>query len=623
MGRRQTIITWRCQCCHESAAAVTNYQRHHGLHHAHQALCRGLSPDGHPLGIMMTCVVPGCSYRPSPPSSAGAWQKHYLRTHKTKLGGQIATLADLQLVFNKDLLPTVDLNARFGLFYTRGSPVTGDPALLQIQHEYIADPMGTTCKHLTRLLEDYRKTFSEFFGGAIPLTFHLHVSDASVQVMIKCLAFLQGMTDAEQAAGLLTKDAITTARLAHMDGIYGAWHGPLAHNAVYGNNQLGASGPKPASIRRGLSRHTIRKRMQALKTEGYLGIVVELVSSKDGAVMPAEEWHMLAESCDKAGLLLIVDEALTAIRSGAPFAHLRPEYRDSHPSFVLFGKGLFVSGLAVHADGVSIRRLGLGSPEIRSSAARWLDRLPSEVVKLPDLVNSLALVQTAARKDWCSRAEKIGANLRTIALGLPQVKHSQPVSSPTDSVTGLAALLYIRRPVAVQAALLGASAGDQYVRWIPYLDASMEEEAKVRELLGASSSVGIRSQLIKVLGFSLSPACVVCGEYHETQGVTWCRTCHLAICPTCAGPDNSVWSAAYQRHMDGQCLGEEANSSSQTPVPADPSSQAESVQDPPPAMVLELQQGAPGRRKYRRLVMAPPVKESPMPTVILGDPLPD
>jgi len=83
-----------------------------------------------------------------------------------------------------------------------------------------------------------------------------------------------------------------------------------------------------------------------------------MVSQQDGRIVSEAEWNTICDCCEEAGIYLAVDEVLTVWRCGAPYAHLLPEYSSYKPSFVVFGKAVGASGIAVHWDGIHVQRLG-------------------------------------------------------------------------------------------------------------------------------------------------------------------------------------------------------------------------------------------------------------------------
>lgn len=99
--------------------------------------------------------------------------------------------------------------------------------------------------------------------------------------------------------------------------------------------------------------------------------MVDLVSTADGSTLSPEHFRLLRVCCDKARLFLIVDEAMTAIRCGAPWCFQRAEYLSGDETLeadlVSFGKGMGVSGVAVNFSGLMMRHFGFQKREQKTS----------------------------------------------------------------------------------------------------------------------------------------------------------------------------------------------------------------------------------------------------------------
>lgn len=170
----------------------------------------------------------------------------------------------------------------------------------------------------------------------------------------------------------------------------------------------------PTVLSRNFDSVSLCRELRALQNRGYIGILFEIVSANGGMVISSEQWNMLAESCLQCELFLVVDEALTAVRCGAPFAFQRPEYAKYEPSFILFGKGIRVSGLAVNPRGVMISKLGLDQQNLIRFCTLWADRLPSSVLPFPVLLESLGTLRLIRQKNLPERSERIGLYLREL-----------------------------------------------------------------------------------------------------------------------------------------------------------------------------------------------------------------
>jgi adenosylmethionine-8-amino-7-oxononanoate aminotransferase len=109
----------------------------------------------------------------------------------------------------------------------------------------------------------------------------------------------------------------------------------------------------------------LRTEIDLAKQAGCIGLVVEIVANRDcGRVILPAELERIGRVCEEKQLLLAVDETLTAIRCGAPFAFQRPEYQDcAFPDLVFFGKGLVAQGTAVNFGGTFLRKFAIQTLE--------------------------------------------------------------------------------------------------------------------------------------------------------------------------------------------------------------------------------------------------------------------
>lgn len=314
-----------------------------------------------------------------------------------------------------------------------------------------------------------------------------------------------------------------------------------AYHSVVEYNKIGACGARPVEIRR---ENQYEKQFLSLRHKGYVGIMVEMVSSSGGEVLPPAQWDALAAACEATGLYLVVDEAMTAVRCGSAFACLRPEYTRFRPSFVIYGKGLRICGLAVFPDGVTVRRMGYDLDTLEDAAASFFDRLSTEPAYVRPLLNSWAVIRCAQEEDWPARATSIGEHLRELV---------QPMTSRTG---GLGALLYLKKEHAVRANVIGAAAGPRYIRWIPYLDIGMQNRQTVRVLFGPAS--GILRQELKTMLSSNTSSCVICGDAGEGETpATICDTCFCPICNVCSSRKRGLVAVFVRRHLENRCLEQE------------------------------------------------------------------
>ncbi|KAJ9634375.1 hypothetical protein H2199_009033 [Coniosporium tulheliwenetii] len=231
-----------------------------------------------------------------------------------------------------------------------------------------------------------------------------------------------------------------------------------------------------------MSEQKLRDTLKQLAAEGYFAVVVEMVRASDDRVLPPAEWETLCRCCSDVGLYIVVDEALTAVRCGAPFAHQRPEYKALSPSFVLFGKAIVACGLGVCWNGVHMNRLGYsdsGREEDVADILRSWDMKVSQALPAASLLNSWGVLILAQQEDWPQRASRVGAQLRRILRDM----------YPGIVINGLEALIYIARAKASTTNIIGAAAG-KVVRWMPFLDQGMDDESQPLAAANAPQQTG-------------------------------------------------------------------------------------------------------------------------------------
>lgn len=287
------------------------------------------------------------------------------------------------------------------------------------------------------------------------------------------------------------------------------------------------------------SRNSFVKKLKSLVQEGYIALVVEMVRQRDGRVLKQLEWETICKSCDEVGIYLIVDECLTAFRCGAFFAHQLPQYSGHRPSFVVFGKALAASGIAICWDGAHISRLGYsGDMESIEDIIKGWDLKTSRVQQPFTLLQSLGAILMADRDNWPERAVRIGNNLRSLLKEL----------QPDMPVLGLGALIYLPTVKAKTLDVTGAAAGKSY-RWLPYIDEGMDDISQIYQLFGEHGR-SIRERLSdRVANFS-TLFCIICGE-QILSGIELCNVCHGSICEECMNGKDA------ERHLQGKCLSPE------------------------------------------------------------------
>lgn len=490
-----------------------------------------------------------------------------------------------------DSMPTLDMNAQYGLFFTR-SALPRDSQRQMMKD--MADPLGSSFR-LHSLLSDYCDDFRDYFDGAIPVTFHSHVSDITPQRIVSAIKILTshaprpGWWTMKSKYKGLTDIQMQRQRIAVLQGTYGASCGTLAHHSLIPEIKAAASGSVPAVISPESTEKAMRAQLKDLETQGYFAVLVEIVLSDTGQVVDPEMYNRLARLCKEVGLYLVVDEALTAIRCGAPFAHQLPQYSKHKPSFVLFGKGFRTCGLAVYPDGIGIKRMGYGKTggdSLVGVVGKYIDGMNSEPVSVPTLLHAQAVLTAAREQDWPQRALEIGETLRDILTAIEEQDCQQPApkrqkrssvarakAKTLSNIGGLGSLIYVPTALAAKAAVVGADAGPDLVRWMPYLDEGMSKPEKVQSLFGPKSQ-DLRRSLLKQQRLYY---CGVCGSEHGQQamngdvirvetgaadadncGELICPVCSIPICHRCRscvqGHPKSQIAAAVQNHTERMCL---------------------------------------------------------------------
>ena len=220
------------------------------------------------------------------------------------------------------------------------------------------------------------------------------------------------------------------------------------------------------------------KYVKELADLGCLAIVVELVSGQTGRIMSKEEWKTLHQTCRKYNLYVIVDETLTAIRSGHPFFFRHEWYRELLPDLVVFGKGIGISGLALPFHWAKQKTPTIwskyeynGAEDRRQKALEiadsWQERLTTPITDEIAL-KAAAIIHLAQAMKRDENAERIGACCEKI---LGNVYKELNISETLWRRTG--AMIHIQRTddtssIALTAKKVGAGA-TQCTRWYPSL----------------------------------------------------------------------------------------------------------------------------------------------------------
>ena len=303
-----------------------------------------------------------------------------------------------------------------------------------------------------------------------------------------------------------------------------------------------ACGPKPVVIDiNTISAESLDTKLADSKTQGCIALIVEVLNTEDGSVILPEHFGMLKASCVRHGLFFIVDETLTAIRCGAPFSFQRSEYalveQDKKPDFVIFGKGVGVSGIAVSFEGATIRGLTYTKAGDIAQTIRYWRALVSRPIGIPTLIAARDILRTARSENWPAKSVQIGDNIRNILYEL------EPSSKEPGATKGLGAVIAINKKFSMRFRIMSAiRRRSPIVRWIPKLDTVYtNREALMRHVFGLESKVQRELLSAEAERSGAVPLwCFICGI--EAVSQDWCRKCFLACC------NNEVCVETFKGH---------------------------------------------------------------------------
>lgn len=286
----------------------------------------------------------------------------------------------------------------------------------------------------------------------------------------------------------------------------------------------------------GQSQSELSAFLSTAKLLGCIGVVVEVVNNQfHGRVTTPEELRILSEACTENGLILAIDETITALRCGAPFAYQRPEYKGIRkPDLVFFGKALGANGIGINFDGPYLNRLGIDKPSKKIQAIHDWQAVVTQPLPLPVLIDSMGVLEMATAGDWVSRARIIGQHLRQIALGRAQSLRGNGVKSEIEVIGGLDSFIFIHKDVAETFLVMGASnAGPwvSWVRWLPRMDRHLTDRSILNSIMSKDGAEkrGIMSQCLEKEG--LRPQwCFYCGNSARETEYHWCRICCVDVC---------------------------------------------------------------------------------------------
>ncbi|KAI1463653.1 pyridoxal phosphate-dependent transferase [Daldinia caldariorum] len=459
-----------------------------------------------------------------------------------------------------------DFHSGWGSVYTNRSTVS-DEEILPLWLQYASDK-GSVERKYQRLLYEYTDLFSDFFGGYYPISMHAHATDALLPTTIASLILntiatsplvlnspeLKPKSDENpEDTGKRVRDFalsflgwddkhVLSPNFIVADNIYGAGYGPLAHTSKEWEISAIAAGPKPIVVdMKNATEEVLNAQFADAKAKGCIAVVFDLVSTEDGLVLRPDDFGRIKACCARNRLLLIVDETMTAMRCGAPFAFQRQEYvrkeADKQPDLVIFGKGIGVSGVAIGFKGVITTGLTYTDPADIRKTIRYWRALVSRPIRLPILLEALSILRTAQAENWPANSEKIGDVIRDI------IGELDPSTREPDAIRGLGAVVAVNREVAMKFRVMSAiRRRSPWARWLPKLDgSSADREVLRRQVFGVDSKANRQILAKEADQCGIIPLwCFICGI--EATSKDWCRTCYLSFC------DNEVCVQAFHRH---------------------------------------------------------------------------
>ncbi|KAF8846863.1 hypothetical protein BDZ45DRAFT_682263 [Acephala macrosclerotiorum] len=364
--------------------------------------------------------------------------------------------------------------------------------------------------------------------------------------------------DRAELASLLgfTELHLENPRWAVVEGSYAAGFGPVANLSAHPPFHDHATGNLGTRVKlMDQSRADLLVFLSEAKQHGCIGVIVEIVNNQSvGRVTTPDELRNLSEACRESGLILAIDETITALRCGAPFAHQRPEYKHSKPDIVFFGKALRAQGIGINFDGPYVSRLGIDTPSKKMQAVYDWQAVVTQALHLPVLIDAIGVLEMATAGDWVGRATIIGQHLRQIALKRAQSMKGDSDESESESETkiigGLDSFIFVHKHVAATFLIMGAfSAGSRvsWVRWLPRMDRHFTDRAALESIMSGYGGQK-RNEISKCLeNEGLRPQwCFYCGTWARGTAYPWCRTCCIDACDA---------EECVQQLLTHKCLG--------------------------------------------------------------------
>lgn len=272
-----------------------------------------------------------------------------------------------------------------------------------------------------------------------------------------------------------------------------------------------------------------------MKKQGCIGVIAEIVqNTSEGRLTTPEELCILSEACYTNDLIFAMDETMTALRCGAPFAHQRPEYRKSKPDLIFFGKALNVNGIGINFDAPYLSRLKISTSLRRKQAVYDWQATVTRALHMPVLIDAVGVLEMAIAGNWVSRSKIIGQHLRQIAMQRAQELDIIDNEKETELVGGLESLLFVHKTISKTFLVMGAlTAGPRegWVRWLPRMDKHLTDKS-ILESIMLTGEVKKRRRISEYLEQEGSKPqwCFYCGTWARNIYYRWCRTCCIDCC---------------------------------------------------------------------------------------------
>ncbi|KAK1993172.1 hypothetical protein LX36DRAFT_586920 [Colletotrichum falcatum] len=419
--------------------------------------------------------------------------------------------------------------------------------------EFIGSRMALE-KRYGQMLQYYEESFATYFGGYMPIDYATSSSritdpDAVVEMALS-LAELSMSESSDSSQSPLTDEDNTLKRAGWEDiQIRKPCWALLSHTYAAATTSSRTSsgkstlrffssqksyGRRPALIHAdGVSDDELREQLSEARKKGCIGIVVEIVEDQyNGRVIDPDMLERLGAMCTEEHLLLAVDETLTAIRCGAPFSFQREEYCNAaRPDLVFIGKALGFHGTAIGFDGQFLKRFGVFAGSRRRFIRKWQSRLLKPIA-LPDLIRAMAAIDLATRGNLAMLSRIIGHAVR--AFILEQAEERGHDVKAQDVLGGLESLVFVRKDIAGEFLIMGASTAGEWipwVKWLPRLERDMCRSEVLENIIGSGSRPA-REELSRMLlrAGSKPSWCFWCGSRTTTNKNDWCQRCCIGVC---------------------------------------------------------------------------------------------